>query len=661
MSTLKRSSIRLLPALAAVVLLLSCAVHNQTFTTGQQLLAEGKLEEGLATLQRAMEEEPHNQEYRAYYYRQRDSVISQWLNRAEEARLANDFDAAEALYRRVLGLDATNSRAQAGIDRVAMDRRHRAVLKEAEAALNARNVEEAAAKIRLILTENPANREARIMQRVMEEQQVRARLATPTIKSSFKKPVTLEFREANIRSIFEVISRIADMNFIFDRDVRPDLRASIFVKNTTLEDVVNTLLLTNQLEKKVVNESTVLIYPNTPAKARDYQELVVKSFYLANSEAKQALNLIRTIIKTRDIYIDEKLNFLVMRDTPDNVRLAEKLVSNHDLAEPEVVLELEVGEVKRSRLTELGIVYPSQFQVVNLTTTTTTTTNAGSVVAATPQVTQNPLTLATLGHLTSGNILISPVILNLRSEMGDANLLANPRIRVKNKEKARVHIGDRVPVITTTSTANVGVSESVSYLDVGLRLEVEPVVSLDEEVAMRVGLEVSSIVREVTSKSGTLTYQIGTRSAATNLRLRDGETQVLAGLISDEDRRSSQRVPGLGDLPLIGRLFSNERKDGVKTEVILLITPRIVRNLARPGATAMEFSSGTEGSSTGTALGARRYESTQSAPDQPVPNAPPRPAAGTSGIVPRGVLPPPPASIPAPADGSPIRAPDAPR
>ena len=166
MRTLTRSSIRLLPALAAVVLLLSCAVHNQTFTTGQQLLAEGKLEEGLATLQRAMEEEPHNQEYRAYYYRQRDSVISQWLNRAEEARLANDFDAAEALYRRVLGLDATNSRAQAGIDRVAMDRRHRAVLKEAEAALNARNVEEAAAKIRLILTENPTNREARIMQRI---------------------------------------------------------------------------------------------------------------------------------------------------------------------------------------------------------------------------------------------------------------------------------------------------------------------------------------------------------------------------------------------------------------------------------------------------------------------------------------------------------------
>ena len=441
-----------------------------------------------------------------------------------------------------------------------MDRRHRAVLKEAEAALNARNVEEAAAKIRLILTENPANREARIMQRVMEEQQVRARLATPTIKSSFKKPVTLEFREANIRSIFEVISRIADMNFIFDRDVRPDLRASYFRQEYDTRRRGQHAAPDQSARKKSSQRKHGPHLSEYPGKSARLPGAGRQGFYLANSEAKQALNLIRTIIKTRDIYIDEKLNFLVMRDTPDNVRLAEKLVSNHDLAEPEVVLELEVGEVKRSRLTELGIVYPSQFQVVNLTTTTTTTTNAGSVVAATPQVTQNPLTLATLGHLTSGNILISPVILNLRSEMGDANLLANPRIRVKNKEKARVHIGDRVPVITTTSTANVGVSESVSYLDVGLRLEVEPVVSLDEEVAMRVGLEVSSIVREVTSKSGTLTYQIGTRSAATNLRLRDGETQVLAGLISDEDRRSSQRVPGLGDLPLIGRLFRTNAK-----------------------------------------------------------------------------------------------------
>jgi general secretion pathway protein D len=632
--------------LAVLVVLSSCATRG-TFEEGQQLLAEGKTEEGLKTLQRAMEENPRNQEYRSYYYRQRETIINQFLFRADEARTASDWAAAETFYQRALALDPSNARARAGLDRLTMDRRHRALLVEAEAAFNARNFDEAAAKLQLIITENPTHREARILQRAMDEQRVRTTLASPQMRSAFRKPVTLEFREANIRSIFEVISRLAEINFIFDRDVRPDLRASIFVRNTSIEDIINTLLLTNQLEKKVVNENTILIYPNTPAKARDYQELIVKSFYLANSDAKQALNLIRTIIKTRDIYIDEKLNFLVMRDTPDNVRLAEKLIANHDLAEPEVVLELEVGEVKRSKLSELGILYPNQFSVVNLRTTDTTTQSGvtGGTLSTTTAVTSDPLTLNTLGHLTTRNIVISPVILNLRSEMANTNLLANPRIRVKNKDKARVHIGDRVPVITATSTANVGVTESVNYLDVGLRLEVEPNISLDEEVGIRVGLEVSSIVREVTSRSGTLTYQIGTRSAATNLRLRDGETQVLAGLISDEDRKSAQKVPGLGDLPIIGRLFANERNDGTKTEVVLLITPRIVRNLTRPGASSMEFTSGTEGSSIGTALSTRRLDAPPVAPAVP-PSM--RSAPGVPPTAPREPLPRPPAAAPVP-------------
>lgn len=588
---------RLAVMFAAVLVLLGCAATETTFTTGQQLLAEGKLEEGLKTLQQAMEQSPSNAEYRSYYYRQRELAINQLLFRADAARLAFDMDAAEAHYRRVLGIDSSNMRARAGLDRIQLDRRHKTLVAEAEAAFKARNADAAAAKIRVVLAENPGHREARALQRLIDEQRVKASLAIPPMKSALTKPVSLEFREASIRSIFEVIARMAGINFVFDKDVRPDLRATIFVKNTTIEDIVNTLLLTNQLEKKVINENTILVYPNTPAKAREYQELVVKSFYLTNADAKQALNLIRTILKTRDVYIDEKLNFVVMRDTPENVRLAEKLIANQDLAEPEVVLELEVAEIKRSRLTDLGIQFPSQFTVL-------------------PSITTNALTLDVLRNLNASRIGISPVILNLRSEDSDANLLANPRIRVKNRDKARIHIGDRVPVITTTSTANVGVSESVSYLDVGLRLEVEPTVSLDDEVGIKVSLEVSGIVREIKSASGTLTYQIGTRSAATNLRLKDGETQVLAGLINDEDRKSSQKVPGLGDLPLVGRLFSNQRNDGTKTEVILLITPHIVRNLVRPAAASMEFTSGTEASNIGSSFGARR-------PDPVVPLAPP--------------------------------------
>jgi general secretion pathway protein D len=194
-------------------------------------------------------------------------------------------------------------------------------------------------------------------------------------------------------------------------------------------------------------------------------------------------------------------------------------------------------------------------------------------------------------------------VLTMRQQDGTTSVLANPRIRVKNKEKARIHIGDRVPVITTTAAATGGfISESVSYLDVGLKLEVEPLVYLEDEVGIKVGLEVSNIVREVRgTSSGTLTYQIGTRNAATVLRLRDGETQILAGLISDEDRRTANRVPGVGELPVVGRLFSATRDAIGKTEIVLLMTPRLVRTIMRPDMRSVEFSAGTE-ASTGAAL-----------------------------------------------------------
>ena len=152
----------------------------------------------------------------------------------------------------------------------------------------------------------------------------------------------------------------------------------------------------------------------------------------------------------------------------------------------------------------------------------------------------------------------------------------------------------------TTSTGFA--AESVTYLDVGLKLEVEPAVSLSDEVGIKVSLEVSNIVQQIKSASGSISYQVGTRNAVTALRLRDGETQILAGLISDEDRRTANRVPGLGDLPVLGRLFSSTSDTLAKTEIMLLITPHLMRQIARPGVSSVEFSAGTE-ASTGLAAG----------------------------------------------------------
>jgi general secretion pathway protein D len=338
----------------------------------------------------------------------------------------------------------------------------------------------------------------------------------------------------------------------------------------------------------------VFVYPNTPQKQREYQELVVKGFYLPNADVKQTANMIRTLVKTRDIFIDEKINLLVIKDTPSAIRLAERLIAAHDLAEPEVMLEVEVLEVSRSRLLELGIRYPDALAV--------------SLVGAAGEPGQLTLPewLNRSSEIVQLNFTNPLFLFSLRQQDGITGVLANPRIRVKNKDKARVHIGDRVPVITTTAAATGGfVSESVSYLDVGLKLEVEPLISLDDEVGIKVGLEVSNIVREVRPPGSTsLVYQIGTRTAATNLRLRDGETQVLAGLISDDDRHIADKVPALGDMPVLGRLFKHTTDNKNRTEIVLLITPRLMRTLARPEAGSVEFAAGTEASTGTPRLGA---------------------------------------------------------
>jgi len=206
------------------------------------------------------------------------------------------------------------------------------------------------------------------------------------------------------------------------------------------------------------------------------------------------------------------------------------------------------------------------------------------------------------------------LLLKLSKTDTDSNLLANPRIRVKNREKAKIHIGERVPVITTTSSVNIGIAESVNYLEVGLKLSVEPDIHIEDDVSIKVELEVSNIIDTITTSSGSKTYRLGTRTAQTTLRLKNGETQVLAGLIQDMDRTSAQKVPLLGDIPLLGRLFSSHGSDKNKTEIMLLITPHIVRNLERPAVGITEFMSGTSASGSVSSSGFAQTSSTYTSP-----------------------------------------------
>jgi general secretion pathway protein D len=597
------------------VLAVACSSSPQR--QARELIEQGRYEEGLTKLNEAARNEPARADLRAERLQREEQVVNRLLAAAASELAAGRLDEAQAVYERVRALQPGNARARAGLDAVAAERRHVEQVRLAQ-AMPAAEREVAAALLRQVLQENPAQREARALARQFEEQKVRDNLAGPVLKARQARPVTLTFRDASLRNVVSALSRSSGINFVFDKDVRADAKTTIYATQVSVEDAIDLILVTNQLEKKVIGDNTILIYPSTQQKLRDYQELVIRSFYLANADAKQTLNLVKTMLKTKDVFIDEKLNLLVMRDTPDAIRLAEKLIAAHDLAEPEVMLEVEVVEITHSRLSDLGVKWTDSFGFGLVDTT-------GA-----------PFLLSDLRGVTSNRIAMnSPsATLNLKAADGDSNILASPRIRVKNREKARIQIGDRVPVISgqsTVATGNVLSSETITYLDVGLKLDVEPNVHLDDDVAIRVNLEVSTLGEKTTTSNGSVAYRVGTRNANTVLRLKDGETQVLMGLIRDDERRSASRVPGIGELPVLSHLFGAHQTEKQKTEILLAITPRLVRNVRRVEAQVAEFWSGTEATLRSAPLFARTLGNPQ--PDKPVaPASPTAPPAATSSV-----------------------------
>jgi general secretion pathway protein D len=561
------------------ILLSGCAAQ-MSYRDGKEFVAHDKIEEGLAKFQEASAQDPQNFEYRVAYLQTREKAMSGYLSQADRLAATGKRADAEKLYQRVLALDASSERAQDGLRKLSMSDRHAVLLKEAQVAWAKKDSESAQFKLRTILNENPDDAGALAFRRMISQALVNPPLES-TLSAAYKKKISIEFRDAALKQVFEVIARSSGLNFLFDKDVKTDQKTSIYLKNSTIESAVHFMLLTNQLEQQVLDANTILIYPNTSAKQKDYQEMVVKTFFLTNADAKMVAATLKSILKTRDVVIDDKLNMLIMRDSPEVIKLAEKLVALHDVPEPEVMLEVEILEVTRTRLQQLGIQWPSSLTLTPLSL-------SGNASSA--------LTLRDLGHQNSSTIGVGNpnAVVNANVTDSDANLLANPRIRTRNHEKAKILIGQRVPNITTTATSTGFVSESINYVDVGLTLNVEPTIYLDNDVAIKVSMEVSNIISQITTKGGSTAYQIGTRTASTVLSLKDGETQVLAGLINDEDRRGGNKLPGIGEIPILGRLFGTSSDNKQKTEIVLSITPHLIRNIQRPDTSLSEFRSGTD-------------------------------------------------------------------
>lgn len=567
------------PCLLALTLLLGGCAQDLIRNEAASQLRAGNYEAALAGYQDGVTRYPDSTALRSGLASARSEAIARLVAEAAQQRAQAQFDEADKTVARALALEPKNERLLALQADVAIERRQRQRLDQASALAKANKKDAALKVLETALRESPRHSELRAMQRRLEAELRFDSGASGRRGLAEGRPISLDFRQAPLATVLEAITRGSGINFIFDRDVKQDGRVTVFLRSAKVEDAIDLVTSAQQLGRRTLDPQTVLIYPNTPEKQREHQEQVIRVFHLGSAEAKSTAALLRSMLRIKEPFVDERANLIAIRETPEIVALAERLVALHDVGEAEVMLEVEVLEVRTSRLTELGINFPN-----------TVGFNPLPEVGATGQ------TINSLRNLNADRVGVSVagLLVKLRREVGDFNILANPRIRTKSREKARIVIGDKVPVITATTNSTGFVADTVSYLEVGLKLDVEPVVSPDDDVTIRLGLEVSSLAKEVHTTSGTLAYQIGTRNANTTLRLRDGETQLLGGLISNEDRSSANRVPGLGDLPLAGRLFSSQLDDTQRTELVLAITPRIVRSAPRPDLAQAELWVGTE-------------------------------------------------------------------
>ncbi len=565
-------------SLAALVLMLLGCAQQMIRDDATDKLRSGQYEAAVKSLEQGVARYPDSVILRSGLVTSRLEAVSRLVAQSSQERIEGRLDDADKTLQRVAAIDPQSTRLPALQADLRAEQRAVKTIEEARALIAAGKKDQAMRVLQAGLRDAPRQPVLLSLSRQLELEQ---RLSSDGGRRALaeSRPISLDFRNAPLSSLLEAITRGSGINFVLDRDVKLDSRATIYMKAGKVEDAIDMVLGAHQLSRRIMDPQTVLIYPNTPDKNKEHQEQVIRVFYLAHSEAKTTAALLRSVLRVKDPFVDERANMIVLRESPDVITLAERLVALHDVGDAEVMLEVEIIEIKTSRLTELGINFPNSFSLTPLT------------VAGGAGYTVNGLRDLNSSQVGVG---VAGLLVNLRREVGDFNTLANPRIRTKNKEKAKILIGDKVPVITTNSSASGFLSESVNYLDVGLKLDVEPVVSPDDEVLIKLALEVSSIAKEVRTAGGSVAYQIGTRNATTSLRLRDGETQLLGGLISNEDRSSSNRVPGLGDLPLVGRLFSSQKDDYQRTELVLAITPRIIRPAARADIAQAELWIGSE-------------------------------------------------------------------
>jgi len=573
-----------------ITILLACTL--QEVKLGEELERQGDWDGAVNAYREALRKDPFNKEiekrYKAVKTKAADQHFSlgrKWLKEGKLAEALQEFQIA-------LGLDPQKAEHHTALNDAWRLKNARQTLLDAKQMENLGRYEDALSLYETAVELDPSLTEAvEGITRMVQQQK-----AIQTIGGS-AEPVTLRFQNTRLKQVFEILARTANIDILFDKDVRDDL-VTIFTKDTPFDEALNLILTTNQLFAKRVGPDRLLIVPDTKQKREQYEDLQIRTFYLSNSKAKDMANLLRTILETKRVYVNEPINTVVIRDEPEKIALAEQIILSNDRQDSEVVFELEVLEVNKTKTQRIGLNFAKQagFGVFPDGTTSFSTV---------PQ-TFTYRTLTSLGQDSYLFTFPSSVLLDFFKQESDAKTLANPKLRVLNNQKASINIGDKQPILLSTTNVLPGQAAtgavpttstvtSIEFKDTGIKLTVEPVIHLNNSITLRLQVEITRLGDRVILQADPeiSQFRFGTRTADTALNMRDGETVVLAGLIQEEDRKGRESVPGIDDIPGLGNLLSNQNTEKITNEVIIVITPHIVRSLQPPQLPKQTLWSGT--------------------------------------------------------------------
>jgi general secretion pathway protein D len=534
---------------------------KESFRKGVHAEALQDYEAAYAYYKQAYQLEPTNVKYRVPYQRTRFLAAASMVHRAQKLRDEGKLPEALQLFEEAAGVDPSNQLAGQEVMRT-----QEMMNKQAGAP-------------------GPPKAHDDPLRKRLEE-------ALPPVRLNPISNVpmdALEYTE-DAKVIYETIGKLAGLNVLFDPDYT-SRRVSVKLKDVSLLEALDILALESRTFWRPVTPNTIFVAQDTQAKRRELEQNAIKTFYLGNVSAptdlQDIVNTIRTVLEVQRIQQIPSQNAIVIKATPDQLALAQKMVDDIDKGKPEVVVDVVVAQVRRDKTRNLGIV-PPQTAAVALQGTGTTTTGTGTGTGTgTTTTAANPINFNSLQHLNSTNyaVTIAPVTASALLNDSDTRILQNPQIRASNGEKAKLTIADKIPIATGsfgtpvgvgTAVGAVGVNTQFTYTDVGVIMEITPTIHPDGQVTLKTSLEISNVSSQ--STIGGITQPIiSQRKIEHTIRLDDGEINLLGGIMEQDYTKSTSGWPFLGQIPILKYIFSQENKEVTTNEIIFLLIPHVVR------------------------------------------------------------------------------------